>query len=387
METTLQYKNIDGTWFLSTPFTYPIPHAFITGVADVPKLNIDSRTLFKIHKNFEVYYPEYLIRWAYLEENNLVRLHLTIIPLIENIQEKYDLLQNIIQSQQFPETWCSVFRLTELENSSFAEHTFKYLNISNVKYVNGICYLNLDEISDLNNYTYIFEKYQNQILKIYKFSLTSSLFHCINREFIERYQLRMASERDFENLCKPDLNDRQDVIILDPQILNLKLQIQPENCYFPPTDLGWSFYYNRFQLLPCYFQLPESLVIHYYCAKIIPNMWIINSYIELKINNHQDLEQISKLRQAIYSAVGTVKIVDENDIIVKSVSGKGDMKGISMKGDMKGESVKGDVESVSGKDVIGKSDVRGVDYVEKIGKNTAIYYQGEEKKKIVVRFL
>lgn len=313
METILQYKNIDGTWFLSTPFTYDLPQTFITGSADIPRLNIDPRTLFRIRHNFAIHYPEYFIRWAYLEENKLVRLHLTISPLIENIEEKCLQLQNLISSRQFPETWYPVFSFSNLSNPTFARHTFQHLNISNVKYKDDICYLDLDNISNLNNYMYIYTLYNTQLLKIYDYSLKSSLFYSSNREFVRRYNLRIANTRDFENLIHFNFNDRSDVIILDSQILNLKLEIYPENCYFPVTDFDWGFYYNRFQQLPCYFWIPDSLVIHYDCAKIISNMWVINGYIQLNINNDTDLSIIEKLRQTIYSAVGTVDEVDEID--------------------------------------------------------------------------
>src|SRR6516164_7226708 len=120
METVLQYKNIDSTWFLATPFTYNIPKEFITGFDDVPQLNIDSKTLFRIRTNFAILYPEYYIKWAYLEEDNLVRLHLTITPLIDNIEEKYKKLQDLITTNEFPATWYPLFRLDSLFNSLFA---------------------------------------------------------------------------------------------------------------------------------------------------------------------------------------------------------------------------------------------------------------------------
>ena len=194
-------------------------------------------------------------------------------------------------------------------NTNFKQDILDKLKITYLTVTDGIAYVDLDAFTDIENFETLYNMYLSELKKIIDYCYTRALIYTNNYTMINKWNLRPAIDVDFQNFTKLTPPTYLDLWIVNPQLTDVKIQVVPgSDLYFPINDLPWEFYKDRLNGEPYYYDIGPNSVVWHYIAEIFENLWIIDNMIEVPMKNIEDLENIELIKQAIVSAIGTVKI-------------------------------------------------------------------------------
>ena len=79
-----------------------------------------------------------------------------------------------------------------------------------------------------------------------------------------------------------------------------------DNLYLPTWSTSWQFLDDRLNQRPYFHRIGNSPVVYHEVSLIQPNMWVIDGWIEVKLDEYADIVQIKHIILAMADANGTV---------------------------------------------------------------------------------
>lgn len=309
----------------SNTYIWPTPYFFTHSAPDpdgspLPSLNTDLRTIFRLRMHCQFRLLKYRVAMLYLRQDIVERVHIIAEDLIINEDDNRELSDILIEITDIIEeitgyssytklpldkqklirpvvpkilkyNYVPMFKISQLPKwlSLFCIRQFPYIYI-----IEDTVYLDLDNISNVRNYTSI---YQDRVDRFYEMLqyIEDKRIICIGiNSDVNNINLRFVRDWELSSL-PPELVDKYKDII------------GPLNGLFlPDFEETPEFWKNRLLNKPYYFFIGKSPVVAHSVALKYPNIWVIDGWIELSMNNKNDYRVVRDIRRIIINCSGSV---------------------------------------------------------------------------------
>jgi len=309
-------------------YTWPTPYFFTITPPDIngsplPTLNVDLRTIFRLRLHCQFFLKEYNVSMVYLQKENVQRVHILadnlntdsggFCPIKKKITQKdIDLLIDIVEQitgfsryknlsieeariiepsvpKNIKYSYVPLFRREQLPGwlSFFCVRQFP-----NIYILDDVIYLDLNRISNLSNYTQIYNSYSERFLQMLNYIEDKRIICTNNLNFVKDWELMSLPS----GLVEP----YKDII---GNINGL---------FLPNFEESLDFWEARLLNKPYYFYTGKSPVVAHMIA-LNTDIWVIDGYIELPMKNSQDYQKVKQIRKILINSSGSIYLTHFTD--------------------------------------------------------------------------
>lgn len=265
---------------------WPLPYFGIRrevttdGEESIPP-NIDKRTLYRIRLHCEFANPGSYTSVMYLTEDDRERLHIAIQNPSTDVT---DLIAKLIAPELlFPYSWYPFYHVDHLPPF----YTRQTIPCKYLKKEGKIVYIDLDSISEIVNYSHVYEEWQVKFIDFFQLANERGLVQCPqNDNFCERWRLRTVTPQLFPEAVE----------FLDNWI----------DLAVPTRVLTSVFLLDRRDHLPFYVTCGSSPILIHSFALHYENSWFINGKLQVPMESMDDYQAYINATLEMAAIEGTV---------------------------------------------------------------------------------
>jgi hypothetical protein len=230
-------------------------------------------------------------------------------------------------------------KLLNYHQIAWIKSTFNLIKWSYLRLIDECIYLEITAIADEQTFTSIYNQYSRWFHAWIQVGMSSSLISMSSNQ-AETWNCRPVLTKDLSSLVELTIN-QLDINPLNSLIDQVKYQVIDSSqkydwqsrlihsnifestsifnssknsivggLYLPrwsELKVDWNFMDDRIHQRPYFYRLGNSPVVYHHVSLIQPEMWVIDGWIEVKLDSYIDLTSINDIILAMAEADGTVE--------------------------------------------------------------------------------